>query len=514
MMKLRELLQAAFALFWISLPLVEISAAEINVSPGEKSLSRAVKNASPGDVLILSPGVYHDPVAIKKSLTLRGTEGVILNGSKAFTKKWSEVPGMPGVYRVPLKKRMRGLLLDGKFIAEIRYDRTKKSGEWNWKTLLTKGMQRSGFDQINSFWMYHPETQQVYARFPEGRTPEGLKLRFLPDKPALIYIDGASDVHLEKLRLEQAYFGVYINNAARNCVVRECRITSFERTGIVVKNGVSDCLIADCEVNRGSLEEWTPSIKHDKANYEIWQLHKLAGNYDRVGISLFRAGSGNRVIGNHLHHVFDGVTIGDFKVESLDAPLTDADAGRDTEIANNTIENTRDSGIELGVGCINVNVHHNTFKRTHGGIRFKVPRVGPVFIHHNHLIDGSPFNIWFSMDASPALGYVYHNTVVGGREYLMAKGYAVKRDFVAPKWHFINNLSTGNSGFPRQKGKEKWDFVSSHNIALEEIPPGRVDAAIDGGLDLSTYLNGKPLPGCEPGYFKGKAPDIGADETK
>ena len=32
--------------------------------------------------------------------------------------------------------------------------------------------------------------------------------------------------------------------------------------------------------------------------------------------------------------------------------------------------------------------------------------------------------------------------------------------------------------------------------------------------DLSTYLQGRPLPGCEPGYFKGRAPDAGADEVR
>ncbi len=28
------------------------------------------------------------------------------------------------------------------------------------------------------------------------------------------------------------------------------------------------------------------------------------------------------------------------------------------------------------------------------------------------------------------------------------------------------------------------------------------------------YFHGKPLPGCEPGYFKGKAPDAGAIEIE
>lgn len=36
---------------------------------------------------------------------------------------------------------------------------------------------------------------------------------------------------------------------------------------------------------------------------------------------------------------------------------------------------------------------------------------------------------------------------------------------------------------------------------------------IEKGVDLSTYF-GRPLPGCPPGYFEGKAPDCGASALK
>jgi hypothetical protein len=184
--------------------------------------------------------------------------------------------------------------------------------------------------------------------------------------------------------------------------------------------------------------------------------------------------------------------------------------GWGTEIAENAIENTRDSGIELGVGCIDVNVHHNTFRHTHGGLRFKLPRIGPVFIHHNHLIDGTPFNIWFSMDSSPAEGYIYHNTIEGGDEAAFVySSFNAKRDFATPKWRFLNNLvlQVKDGFFDQRKGTPSRDFTESNNVTTDDA-----QAAVDAGMDLSTYLKGKPLPGCKPGYFKGKAPDAGADE--
>jgi hypothetical protein len=60
----------------------------------------------------------------------------------------------------------------------------------------------------------------------------------------------------------------------------------------------------------------------------------------------------------------------------------------------------------------------------------------------------------------------------------------------------------------------------THSRYVDRLPldadlrPGPGSLAIDAGLDLSTYLRGGPLPGCEPGYFKGKAPDAGAFEVR
>ena len=94
-------------------------------------------------------------------------------------------------------------------------------------------------------------------------------------------------------------------------------------------------------------------------------------------------------------------------------------------------------------------------------------------------------------------------------------------------------------GFCEPSGKKPLDFTASHNVTIGKTQPWPGDeskdkgsiygviiehdengqpvagsAAMDAGLDLSTYRKGKPLPGCEPGYFKGKAPDAGADEAE
>src|SRR5262249_26238214 len=299
--------------------------------------------------------------------------------------------------------------------------------------------------------------------------------------------------------------------------------------GIYFTTGATECLAEENEVFRGSYEDWLP---HDTSRelYEIWQLHKLAGFYDRVGIDLVRAGAGNVVRKNHGYLTFDGINVGDSSVERLDIPLKRPDDGRDTEIVENLIENTRDSGIELGVGCINVRVHHNVLRKTHGGLRYKLPRIGPVYIYRNLLIDGTPFNIWYSMDDSLAEGYVYHNTIVGGDAGVIYSSFEMPHGIGAPQWHYVNNLVIAKGGFFRNWTRGvPVNFVADYNLVVGggrvypsdpnrelhsryltslSLPPGCPpkpephSPAVDAGLDLSTYLNGKPLPGCEPGYFK------------
>jgi hypothetical protein len=519
-------------------PILSYSA-EIHVNHGKDALTAAIAAAQPGDTLLLGAGVYHEQVRIEKPLTIRGEKGARLDGSTPLKAEWQPTDGMEGVFTTPLKKRAYGLLLDGKFIAEIRMDRAEKDGDWHWRTLLKKGTPLSGFGQVRALWMYHPKEQRVYLRPPDGVTPDKAALSVVISYEPLIEIAGAKDVLIQDLELAGGVDAIKIRDSAKAARIYRCRVLSYEGTGIMITRGASDCVVEGCEVTRGAFEEWSPSLKHSRENYEIWRIHKDVGKYDRVGIDLIEAGARNRILNNTITRVFDGVCIGDYKCESLDKPLTDPDHGRGTEIAGNVITDTRDSGIELGVGCVDVHVHHNVLQRTHGGLRFKVPRTGPVFIHHNRLITGAPFHIWFSMDASPAEGYVYHNTIVGGSNpALYYNPFNKARDFASPNWHFLNNLVLTGEGFFDQSSKTPPpDFTAAHNLTTgdrrpwpkdkskdrgslynvkiqhdEKGTPAPGSAAQDAGLDLSTYRKGGPLPGCEPGYFKGKAPDIGADE--
>ncbi|MCB1313680.1 MAG: nitrous oxide reductase family maturation protein NosD [Sedimentitalea sp.] len=53
----------------------------VQVAPGSGALATAIAGASPGDVLILMPGLHAGPVSIDRPLTLEGRPGAILEGN-------------------------------------------------------------------------------------------------------------------------------------------------------------------------------------------------------------------------------------------------------------------------------------------------------------------------------------------------------------------------------------------------------------------------------------------------
>jgi hypothetical protein len=505
-------------------------------------LARAVAAARPGDTLRVKAGVYRESITISTRIAIVGEPGATLDPSEPLRVPWREAPDIgPGVFRAALERKPATLFLGGRILAELDERRGAGEGPWSWKTLLASGPPLGGFTFVRALWIYRSDEKAAYLHVEHDADPNTLPLSAVWTRDAVVTFSGAAGASIEGLTLARGYIGVRFAQESRECTVTLCEIGPWDRTGIDLGSGAAACLIERNAIFRGAFEEWTP-LEPAKPRYEVWQVHKRTGFSDRNGIAIVRAGAGNRIHANHIFETFDGITLGDWTVESLDKPLVSPDHGRDTEISHNVIERTRDSGIELGVGCINVRVHHNILRQTHGGLRFKLPRIGPVFIYRNVLIDGAPFNIWYSMDDSPAEGYVYHNTIVGGSPAVVYSSFQTPHGIGAPNWHYVNNLVVGAQGFFKAwRVDAPVNFTADYNVVtggnrpfpadptrdrhsryVDRLPlaggfppkplPG--SAAIDAGLDLSTYFKGGPLPGCEPGYFQGKAPDAGAYEVQ
>ncbi len=516
-------------------------------------IGAALKVAPPGSVIHLQKGVYREIVTITKPVSLVGEEGAIIDPSELFQAKWEPAASFgSGVYRVVVSRAPASLIIDGKILAHVNPDRkeTTSVGPWNWKSLLSTGPPRTGFRYIRGVWIYRGDQNSVFVHLENDADPSRRNWSVVWSKDPIITLRSTEDASVRQLTLAYGYHGIAITGNCLRCSVVGSKIGPWEMNGVMVREGAAESLVEGNEIFRGSYEDLTPvtisepdsGLTVSRDWYEIWQVHKNAGFWDRVGISLTLSGRGNRLHGNLIHDVFDGINLGEGEIESLDAPVADPGHDEGAEISENVIERTGDSGIEVGGPAVNVKIHHNLLRRSHGSLRYKLPRMGPVFIYRNVLVDGSPYDIWYSMDDSPAEGYVYHNTVVGGQVGLAYHGWRKHHNIGAPRWHYLNNLIMAKRGFFETRDPAiPVNFTTDYNVVVgggrpypndptqdshsryvDEIKmapgfpskplPG--SPAIDAGLDLSSYFHGQPLPACEPRYFKGKAPDAGAYEIE
>jgi hypothetical protein len=510
---------------------------EVRPVPAREVIGAALAGAQPGDVVRLAAGIYQEHVRMRDGVSVSSEDGAVIDPSEALDGDWRQAAEIgPGVWKTAAAEEVHGLLIDGKLVAALAEPRASKDGAWHWKTLLVSGPPLSGFRQIRGLWMWKKDERALYLSLGGG-DPRGHQWHQLRRSEAAVTFHGVKQARLQGITLAGAHTGVRFSGGSRDCEMRGCRILSFEKCGVEITGGSSACRVVGNSITRGSWESWAPRTRHgpgSKEEYEVWQIHKRVGFYDRVGVNLFRAGSDNRILSNELVETFDGIDVGDYAVESLAKPLPHPEHGRGTEIGWNRLRDVRDSGIEIGGGAIDVRAHHNHLLRVHGGIRFKVPRVGPVFIDHNWLEDDRGFNIWFSMDSSPAEGYIYQNTITGDSPALvyssMEKGFA---DSGTPRWHFINNLVVTKGGLfgNRSRGALRPNFTAIHNVvagggrpwpdepqrergslyleALElgaqmRLPAGSPAAGV--ALDLSHYRDGQPLPGWVPGEAVGAGP--------
>jgi nitrous oxidase accessory protein NosD len=84
----------------------------------------------------------------------------------------------------------------------------------------------------------------------------------------------AAVVVVEGLTLRGGAEAVSFMEGAQDDMVRGCKVTSYEGTGIAITGGASRCTVDDCVITRGAFEEWRPTSENRRENYEIWRIHK------------------------------------------------------------------------------------------------------------------------------------------------------------------------------------------------------------------------------------------------
>jgi len=507
------------------------------------SVQEALGRARAGDTVHLRPGVYRERVSFQhgggygKPVTLEGEPGAVIDGSEPVELHWTPADDIaPGVFRAHLSFFPFTVTADGKIVTALDERRVDpaatKDPNWHWPTIFRQGILPSAWEGVKALVMYRREQQELLLRFQDSRNPQTVAITVAPQEP-VVRISGANRCVVRGLALRNAAYGVLIEHSLGS-VVENCVIgpTDF---GVVLREGADRCTVRFSEIFMNPYAGADPNLK---GAWDNWLAHKEGGFYDRTGISINGSAGGHQIHDNYIHDHWDGI-------EDL---IYHDETGRDHDlnIHHNRIFNCSDDGLEPNGEDANCQWHDNIVERCICGFRIKAPRVGPLYAYRNIFFDnGEDFRNFGGGDIMrPAEVYVYQNTCTADP----AISHMEVTGIGTPGYHFHNNLFwcrvplwvSGRSVPPnwaadynvyvRRDEDENWQErkqqlrgfgmdahsrwveggspcftdVVNHDVRLTADSPARCQ-----GADLSK-LFGKPLPGCEAGYFTGDAPDVGA----
>ncbi|MBD3291719.1 MAG: hypothetical protein GF393_02250, partial [Armatimonadia bacterium] len=298
----------------------------------------------------------------------------------------------------------------------------------------------------------------------------------------------------------------------------------------------------------GASEPTTHTSKRCRV-YRTFKLIQGPGGSDDHGVWLRRCGAGNEVSGNHIYAGLIGVSVGD---------------STDVEVHHNVIHGMSSIGVltseDARRGAVDLRVHDNLIYDCNLNIRLHhynncLPDARREYFYRNVSwqrpgMGGHIFVHWTSKEITegcePPPLYLYHNTFAGGRRGFTTSGWA-DDDGGNPGIWLLNNIIGGDIALygsspfmagpemmgpvdhnwiigPVNHGDAAW--LGEHNVTAPEAPPWPADSIPDFALaedspargialDLSQPFEvmGRPhdaLPGMQPGYFAGDAPDAGA----
>jgi hypothetical protein len=496
-----------------------------------KTIQRALDQAKPGDRILVKAGTYRERVVFKvsgsqeKPLILEGEPGVVVDGSTPWQPAWEKAASIaPGVWRAKVPFQPHTLTADGKYVIAVLAEKTEekvfREGIEN-KEIEDKAKRfDSDFSAVGGLWMYRPKENDVILRFHGDKDVSKMEITLAP-REGVVSIKGVNYCVVRGLTLKNAHYGVVMSDT-RGSTVEYCSMICCDH-GVWMAPGVENSAAAYCDITLNGMF----ALTQPKCEFPF-KAFKGHGYADRRGVELRFCGNGNEVAYNYVHGMHDGI---ETKGQNDQDDSWDASKIQDADIHHNLIADTIDDALEPNGGEVNCRWHHNVVR---GGqqVRIKAPLKGPMYMYRNVLTGIE--RVW-CYEKSDCEFYFYHNTLKANwsirftdpqipnfrflNNVFLSDGTHIlgpaKKTIVPnlPKDHIDYNFYTGDpegkvpkSGFEAHGIFGKAETVNSEDFHLKPGCP-----AIDAGTDLSSKF-GKPLPGCAPGYFKGKAPDMGAFE--
>lgn len=532
------------------------------------SVQAALDRAGAGDTVRLRAGVYRERVAFKNGgrhgapVTLEGEPGAILDGSYEVTLDWQPAPDVaPGTWRAKVDQPVRVLVAEGKSVTMLRDDwvrvgKARHGEQWEYPNLFHNGVGPSGWEAVRALALYRFKERELLVRFQGDLDPRTMDIAVGPvaENP-IVEINGVDRCVVRGLTLRNAGGGVRIQRSLGS-VVEDCVIGPVDE-GVRLRAGADRATIRFNEIFWNPYGENRPKAP---GSWDHWTAHKRGGWSDKHAISIWGSAGGHEIHDNLIRNHWDGISVGPGDRED--------DPG--LRVHHNRISTLVDDGIETNGAQVDCRWHDNLIEGTLCAIRLKAPDYGPFYVYRNILLDnkedlrnfGRKDNThrlnpktgeWEtrhvgrgSPEILPAVAYIYHNTGTANAAIVSNGVYGIG----VPNYHYFNNLfwcETWFSAVPRANPSIDPNWKGDHNVyfrrgdsprwaggeamahrlgldlhgVFAEGSPGFTDIAAGDvsladespahgrGADLS-WLFGEPLPGCEPGYFEGAAPDAGA----
>ncbi len=408
------------------------------------------------------------------------------------------------------------------------------------------------WDTMGGVYAYNPDKEGrliTYLRLARGVDPRERDVAISPGGP-VVTIDNASHIVLRGLEIARGEVGVTIQGGqANHNLVEDCRIT-HGRIRVLVANKASHNTIRNCHIAMAFAGArpgaWGgDTIEAGVCEYLYNFFKRLAGpaaSSDDRAITVNRGARHTTIVGNHL----DG---------GLVAITSSSNEG--LVVRDNIINDFSSVGLSIITGSVDARFHDNLIYNCNKNIRLHRLNQGDgyrVYIYRNRLFqpDGRGEHIYTHAHTEQQLKKmgiteyedpevtVYHNTFVGGPRFF---SLTTRLRNEASKFRFINNVISTRHPFRWIKndtvlgvfdynwvgGEDTYEgaeWFGEHNVAATgqligtegELPDFRLppdSAARNAGIDLSQpfTIDGQtyePLPGMEPGYFRGEQPDMGA----
>ena len=534
-------------------------------SPAFKTIQAALDAAQPGDMVTVKPGSYRERVSFKTGgtaeapVTLQGEPGAVIDGSTAVKLDWQPAADIaPGVYRCTVDFMPYTVTADGKTVTTLDEKRTDPDKEHNardslrWPAMFKDGAGPAGWEGSYALALYRTKEKELLIRFKGDLDPRSMPITVAPNEPT-VTISGVSYCAVRGLNIRNSPYAVMIKNSVGS-VVENCVLGPADY-GVQLDTGSDHCAVRS---NKIPLPPYPPADPWQEKLWDNWVATKNAGFYDRYAVRVTSSKGGHEISYNDIHDHWDGIETG--------FPGT-AEQNGGLNIHHNRFVHIFDDAIETSVGQTGNQFHDNYFESARIAIRIKGPQSGPLFIYRNLFMKNkSDMVIFYNKkdNVPPVELWAYHNTCTA--DISIGTNYQSVNPISTPNFHFYNNLFWCNStlrrspsyplpdwkseynlflqaggGAPRpwpsegvsssaEARAQKWTAnleqaksvgIDQQSIWLTDTLPGFKDAAAGNlaltedsaarakGIDLSQGQS-RALPGCEPGYFKGDKPDIGA----